>query len=220
VSGAAGWAGRAYAAFAFGRATSIYEALTGGPGWRRDCREMAHRVSGPRVLDLGVGPGTSAIEMARAAPTRRHVGLDLSSRMVAVAAVRARAAGVPLALVRGDALRLPFRSGTFDGAAGHSVLYLLPDPAAGLVEVCRVLRPGGRAAFLEPAAGPGSVRRALRAGPRHLLTMVMWRSMSGLHRRFDALALAGLAVRAGLVEVVVEPALGGYGLVVTGRRPG
>jgi len=220
VSGGTGWAGRAYATFAFGPAAAIYEALTGGEGWRRDCREMAARVAGPRVLDLGIGPGTSAIEMARVDPSRSHVGLDLSARMVAVAAVRARSAGVPLALVRGDGLALPFRSAAYDGATGHSYLYLLPDPQAGLAEVCRVLRPGGTAAFLEPAAGPASPRQALRDGPRHLLAMVMWRGMSRLHRRFDAALLGGLAREAGLVEVAVETVMAGYGLVVTGRRPG
>jgi SAM-dependent methyltransferase len=157
--------------------------------------------------------------MARADPTRRHVGLDLSARMVAVAAVRARAAGVPLALVRGDAIALPFRAAAYDGATGHSLLYLLPDPGAGLAEVRRVLRPGGRAAFLEPAAGPPSLRGALRGGPRHLLAMAMWRGMSGLHRRFDAAGLGSLAAAAGLVEVAVDRVLDGYGLVVSGRRP-
>jgi SAM-dependent methyltransferase len=220
VTRGAGLAGRAYAAFAFGPAAFLYEALTGGEGWRRDCREMVARVPGPRVLDLGIGPGTSAIEMARADPSRRHVGLDVSMQMVRLAAARARDAAVPLPLVRGDALRLPFRAGAFDGATGHSFLYLLADPQVGLAEVRRVLRPGGAAAFLEPAAGPASLRAALRDGPRHLLAMVMWRGMSGLHRRFDAASLEALAIRAGLVGVAVETVLAGYGFVVSGRRPG
>jgi len=126
---------------------------------------------------------------------------------------------VPLPLVRADALRLPIRGGAFDGATGHSFLYLLPDPRAALAEVLRVLRPGGGAAFLEPAAGAPSPREALRDGPRHLVAMLMWRGMSGLHRRFAPEELSALATAAGLVEVNVAPALAGYGVVVSGRRP-
>ena len=85
-------AGRAYAALAFGRAAAVYELLTDHEAWRRDCRDMAELVAGPRVLDLGVGPGTSALEMARADPARRHVGLDVSAAMLRRAARRARAA--------------------------------------------------------------------------------------------------------------------------------
>ncbi|MFT3914319.1 MAG: methyltransferase domain-containing protein [Anaeromyxobacteraceae bacterium] len=210
--------GRTYAKLAFGPASFVYEALTGGEGWRRDCREMAALVPGPRVLDLGIGPGTSALEMARADPARLHVGLDLSAAMVRTAAARASAAGVPLPLLRADALRLPVRTGAFDGATGHSLLYLLPDPAAALAEVVRVLRPGGGLAFLEPAAGEASARDALRDGPRHLLAMVMWRGMSGLHRRFTPDALVALGRAAGLADVKATPALSGYGVVLTGRR--
>src|SRR5512138_3856277 len=124
---------------------------------------MAGLVPGPRVLDLGVGPGTSALEMAAAEPTHRHLGLDRSSRMLRLAAGAARRAGLDLELVRADALALPFRSGALDGVTGHSFLYLLPDPLATLREVRRVLRPGGAVAFLEPRHGPASLRAALAA---------------------------------------------------------
>lgn len=212
--------GRAYARLAFGPASFVYEALTGGEGWRRDCREMAALVPGPRVLDLGIGPGTSALEMARADPARLHVGLDLSASMLRTAAARARAARVPLPLLHADALHLPVRTATFDGATGHSLLYLLPDPAAALAEVVRVLRPGGGLAFLEPASGEASPRDALRDGARHLLAMVMWRGMSGLHRRFTPEALVALGHAAGLIDVKAALALSGYGVVLTGRKAG
>ena len=176
-------------------------------------------VPGPRVLDLGVGPGTGAIAMVRADPCRRHFGLDVSARMLRRARRRTRSAGVSLALVRGDALTLPVRAGAFDGVTVHSVLYLLPDAAAALRELRRALRPGGAVAVLEPRAGAPHLRGAFRAGPRHALAMAMWRGMSGLHRRFDEAALAGLLRHAGFEGARAWPVLSGYGVMATAARP-
>jgi ubiquinone/menaquinone biosynthesis C-methylase UbiE len=211
--------GRLYARFAFGRAAAVYDLLTDHPAWRDDCRAMAALVPGPRVLDLGVGPGTSALEMWRADPTRRHFGLDLSAPMLRLARARADALGLPLPLVRADALRLPFRDGAIDGATGHSILYLLDDPAAALAEVRRALRPGGGVAFLEPRAGAAAVGRALaEGGPRHALAMTLWRGMSRLHRRFDEVSLAQLLAAAGLEGARAWPVLSGFGVMATASR--
>ncbi|ABS24914.1 class I SAM-dependent methyltransferase [Anaeromyxobacter sp. Fw109-5] len=212
-------AGRAYAALAFGRAAAIYELLTDQEAWRRDCRDMAELVGGPRVLDLGVGPGTSALEMARADPSRRHVGLDLSAAMLRRAAGRARAERVALPLLRADVLALPVREGAFDAATGHSFLYLLDDAAASLREVRRAVRPGGRVAFLEPRAGRARLRDALRAGPRNGVAMALWRSMSRLHRRYDEASLPALLAHAGFVEARAWPVLSGYGVMAIAVRP-
>ena len=122
----------------------MYELLTEHEAWRADARALAALVEGPRVLDLGVGPGAGVVEAARVDPGRRPVGLDLSGQMLRRARARARAEGVPLDAVRADALALPLRDGAFDGATAHSFLYLLPDPARAVREIARVLRPGGR----------------------------------------------------------------------------
>jgi ubiquinone/menaquinone biosynthesis C-methylase UbiE len=213
-------AARAYARLAFGPAAAVYDLLTDHEAWRRDCRALAALVPGPRVLDLGVGPGTGALAMARAEPAKRHVGLDVSGAMLRRASARARAEGVPLSLVRGDALRLPVKDGALDGATGHSFLYLLADPAAALAELHRAVRPGGRVAFLEPCAGASRVVAALRAeGPRHAFAMAMWRGMSGLHRRFDPAELAALLAGAGFREPQAWRALSGFGAVATAVRP-
>ncbi len=179
---------------------------------------MAALVPGPRVLDLGVGPGTSALEMWRAEPSRRHVGLDVSAPMLRRARSRAATLGLVLPLVRADALHLPFRDGALDGVTGHSILYLLDDPAAALAEVQRVLRPGGGIAFLEPRAGPAHLARALAVGPRHATAMAMWRGMSRLHRRFDEASLSSLLVRAGFERARAWPVLTGFGVVATATR--
>jgi len=196
----------------------VYEFLTDHDAWREDCRAMAALVPGPRVLDVGIGPGTSAIEMARADPSRRHVGLDLSAQMLSRARERARDAGVSLPLLRADALRLPLRDGAFDGATGHSVLYLLPDAAAALAELRRVLRCGGRVAFLEPRARGADLRAAIGDGAHHALAMALWRGMSRLHRRYDEATLPALLAAAGFADARAWPVLSGFGVMATAER--
>jgi SAM-dependent methyltransferase len=197
----------------------VYELLTDHAAWRADCRAMVPLVPGPRVLDLGIGPGTSALEMWRADPSRRHVGLDVSAAMLRRARGRAAAAGLALPLVRADALALPFRDGALDGATGHSFLYLLDDPARGLAEVRRALRPGGGVAFLEPRGRPARLAEALAGGgTRHAVAMAMWRGMSRLHRRFDEESLPALLDRAGFVDARAWAVLSGFGVMATAAR--
>ena len=197
----------------------MYELLTDHDRWRDDCRDMAPLVPGPRVLDLGVGPGTSALEMWRADPSRGHVGVDRSAPMLRLARRRAAALGLALPLVRADALRLPFRDGAIDGATGHSILYLIDDPARALAEVRRALRPGGAVAFLEPRDGPARLREALASGgPRHAFAMAMWRGMSRLHRRFDEVSLPALLERGGFTRARAWSVLSGFGVMATAVR--
>ncbi len=210
---------RAAARAAFGPGALAYAALTGHRAWRDDCRVMAGLVPGPRVLDLGIGPGTSALEMARAVPAHQQLGLDRSRRMLRLAAARSRRRRLHLPLVQGDAVALPFRSASLDGVTGHSLLYLVPDPLAALREVRRVLRPGGAVAFLEPRAGPASLAGALGAGPRCAASMLLWRAMAQLHRRFDERSLPALLHAAGLVEARAWSVLFGYGVMATAAAP-
>jgi len=213
-------AGRLYAGLAFGRLAPLYRLLTDHDVWRRSCRELGALVPGPRVLDLGMGPGDGALEMARADPARRHVGVDVSDAMVARAARAAAAAQVALQPVLADGLALPVRDGAFDGVTAHSYLYLVPDPLGALIEARRALRPGGRLALLEPRDGPFALAGALSFGARGAVSMLLWRTMSRLHRRFAEAELASLLEAAGFVDVRAWPALGGFGVMATGERSG
>jgi ubiquinone/menaquinone biosynthesis C-methylase UbiE len=197
----------------------VYEGLTDVAPWIRDCAALGHLLPAGRVLDLGCGPGTSAVEIARAAPGARLVGLDLSPAMLPRARRRALAAHVAVELVLGDVHALPFATASFEAAAGHSFLYLLGDPAGALAEVRRVVRPGGRVAFLEPRAGPADVRTAIAGGVSFGAAMLLWRFMSGLHRRWDEASAVALLEGAGFAGARAWAVLAGLGVMMTAERP-
>jgi arsenite methyltransferase len=104
------------------------------------------------ALDVGCGPGSVTASLARAAgPDGLALGVDISEPMLA-RAVRAEA-GPQVGFLRADAQRLPLRDQTVDAVISIAVLQLIPDPAAALSEIARVLRPGGRLAAMVPTAG-------------------------------------------------------------------
>ena len=88
------------------------------------------------VLDVGTGVGTLLPTLQERAPDATVVGVDRSPGMVG-------RASTAFPRVVGDASRLPFATGSVDVAVLAFMLFHLPDPVAGLREVCRVLVPGG-----------------------------------------------------------------------------
>jgi arsenite methyltransferase len=120
------------------------------------------------ALDVGAGPGSVTTSLAHAAgPDGLALGVDISEPMLA-RAVRA-AAGPQVGFLRADAQKLPFRDGSFDAAISLAVLQLIPDPAAALAEIGRVLKPGGRLAVMVPTLRPPlDLWRALPTGGAHI----------------------------------------------------
>lgn len=91
------------------------------------------------ALDAGMGPGRLCAELEARGWTVS--GVDISERMVALAA--RRLPGARERMHRGSITELPFADGGFDAVAATGVLEYLPDPAAGIRELVRVLAPGG-----------------------------------------------------------------------------
>ncbi|NKM19687.1 methyltransferase domain-containing protein [Rhizobium laguerreae] len=110
---------------------------------------------GDRVLDVGCGPAWFWAATAGLLPADLDLTLaDLSPGMVDEAV--ARCGALPFGSVRGcqaDAAALPFEDGAFDAVVAMHMLYHLPDPAAGIADMPRVLRPGGLLAVTTNGAG-------------------------------------------------------------------
>jgi len=138
--------------------------------WRRAVARITGARPGERVLDLAAGTGTSSLTFT--ATGADCVACDFSLGMLQAGKSRLDAsqhgtgpgrrgsAGgtrgvVPpgrLSFVAGDALRLPFRDGAFDAVTISFGLRNVADPAAGLAEMRRVTRPGGRLVVCEFSA--------------------------------------------------------------------
>jgi demethylmenaquinone methyltransferase/2-methoxy-6-polyprenyl-1,4-benzoquinol methylase len=112
----------------------------------------------PAVLDVATGTGDLAFEVLQQHPDARVAGLDFVPEMLALAQQKAAMTGLDspsLALSAGDALRVPFVDGLFDGVVTGFAMRNVTDIPAAFAEMARVTRPGGRVACLE-IAKPGT----------------------------------------------------------------
>ena len=99
---------------------------------------------GFRVLDLGCGPGTISLGLAKAVEPGELHGIDIEESQIEMARSAASDGGHGNAVFRtGDAADIPYDGESFDVVHCHAVLMHVPDTRAVLSEVRRVLKPGG-----------------------------------------------------------------------------
>jgi demethylmenaquinone methyltransferase/2-methoxy-6-polyprenyl-1,4-benzoquinol methylase len=122
--------------------------------WRAVVARELNLRAGDRVLDLAAGTGASSVPFQEAGA--HVVACDFSQGMLAVG----RREHPDLDLVAGDALRLPFRDGTFDAVTISFGLRNVADVDAALRELARVTRVRGRLVVLETSAPLGQPMRA------------------------------------------------------------
>jgi SAM-dependent methyltransferase len=122
-----------------------------------------HLRPGLAVLDVGCGPGTITVDLARRVAPGRVLGLDVSDDPLDEARALAQREGVAVEFAVGDTYALDLPDASFDVVHAHQVLQHLADPVAALREMARVCRPGGLlavrdvdyAGFLWHPADPG-----------------------------------------------------------------
>jgi demethylmenaquinone methyltransferase / 2-methoxy-6-polyprenyl-1,4-benzoquinol methylase len=142
----------------FDRIAPVYDAMnrvmTAGldQRWRRATVRAAVRV-GDRVLDACCGTGDLAVA-ARKAGAGDVVGVDFSERMLE----RARRKAPELEWVQADVLQLPLEDASFDAVVVGFGIRNVEDLEAGIRELRRVLRPGGRLGILEITTPRGPLK--------------------------------------------------------------
>jgi demethylmenaquinone methyltransferase/2-methoxy-6-polyprenyl-1,4-benzoquinol methylase len=210
----------------FDRIAPVYDAMNRAitmgldRRWRRLAAASAVR-SGDRVLDAACGTGDLAIADREAGG--EVIGLDFSERMLE----RARRKSDAIEWVRGDLLALPFEDAAFDAATIGFGIRNVDDLDAGLRELARVVRPGGRLAVLEITRPRGVLRpffrlwfdvlvplagKALPGGAAYSYLPASVRRFPGPDDLADALR------RAGFADVGYRLLAGGIVSLHVGRR--
>jgi ubiquinone/menaquinone biosynthesis C-methylase UbiE len=153
----------------------------------------------PLLLDVATGTGRLPMALLRQwSFSGRVVGLDLSRRMLEIAQRKTVAQRRRVALIREDAMGLPFADHSFHAVTCIEALEFVPRPQAALAEMVRVLRPGGQL-LVSNRVGRDALFLPGRA----------W-SAEALHRRLSALGLDDVLLRRWQVD---------YDLVEA-RKPG
>ncbi len=187
--------------------------MTGGMDrrWRNEAASAASPRGG-LALDVGAGTGDLTFALVRAGATR-VVGVDFCEEMLAVARTKARAQ-VPdgtTSFLAADALNLPFLDCSFDCVASGFLLRNVANLRAGLFEMARVLKPGGRLVCLELTHPPSPIAPVVGLYVRNVVPLVgtvvtgeaaAYRYLPASLGPFpDARRLAALLVEAGLANV-------------------
>jgi demethylmenaquinone methyltransferase/2-methoxy-6-polyprenyl-1,4-benzoquinol methylase len=190
------------------------------------------------ILDVAAGTAGVTLALARRAPAARVTGIDLTPQMLAEGArrVAAEGDGSRVALVCGTAERLPFDSATFDALTFTYLLRYVPDPAATLAELARVVKPGGVMASLEFCVPSGPLwwpswwaytRTVLPAAGMLTGGPAWWRvgrflgpNISAHYRKYPVDWTVSAWQKAGMTDVRTRIMSLGGGLVMWGTRAG
>jgi demethylmenaquinone methyltransferase / 2-methoxy-6-polyprenyl-1,4-benzoquinol methylase len=205
------------------------------PRWRAAMVEAVGAGASDRVLDVATGTGLVAQALVRRYGCE-VVGLDQSPQMLAGARARLAAddeLDARVSLVEGEAERLPFAAEEFDHLTFTYLLRYVENPGATMVELARVVRPGGRIASLEFAVPSRSEWRWLwrlytRVGLPTLGRLVSreWahtgrflaESIPSFYERHPIGRVVELWEEAGIVDVHVRSMSLGGGVVMWGTR--
>ena len=180
-------------------------------------------------LDLATGTADVALEVHRQADgCARVFGVDFAYPMLARGKKKAAASGAPLSLIQADGLKLPIKDAAFDGVIIAFGLRNFEDREAGLAEMGRVLRAGGRLVVLE-FGHPRGLFGLLYAFYFRVLLPVVGRLVSAHRSAYnylpntvyefpDAERLSAMMRDTGFREVSHRPMTGGIAELHTGVR--
>jgi ubiquinone/menaquinone biosynthesis C-methylase UbiE len=125
--------------------------LLGADKAKQPLIEQAEVKAGFRVLDIGCGTGSMAINIKRMHPEAKVVGIDPDPDALALSKRKAKRAGLSIEFDRGFADHMPYADGSFDRVFSSFMFHHLAadEKAATLGEIRRVLKPGGSLHLLD-----------------------------------------------------------------------
>jgi demethylmenaquinone methyltransferase/2-methoxy-6-polyprenyl-1,4-benzoquinol methylase len=201
------------------------------PRWRRAMVDSVRPEPGQRIVDIATGTGMVAFALA--ARGADVTALDQSEAMLSVARRRTPPANGSIEFVTAEAEHLPFEDASFDALTFTYLLRYVDDPAATLIELARVVRPGGRIGMVEFGVPDNPALRQLwRVHTRVGLPLIgravstAWyevgRFLGPNIEQFHTAHpdLATLWQRAGIDRVIQRRMSFGAGLVMWGVRDG
>lgn len=202
-------------AYWFYRFLSIfYDKLVNPLFWTEPMRDAALEVGqldapGITVVDVGSGTGFTTEGIVGYVPPERVTCLDQSPHQMAKA--KAKPALQGCTFLEGDAERLPFPSGHFDRYVSAGSIEYWPDPAQGIREAFRVIKPGGIALMIGP------LEPANTAGRFIAKLWMLFPPEEDYWRWFQEAGFEDLQVR--YVKPQWARGKGKYGIALAGRKP-
>ncbi|MCO4772810.1 MAG: bifunctional demethylmenaquinone methyltransferase/2-methoxy-6-polyprenyl-1,4-benzoquinol methylase UbiE [Deltaproteobacteria bacterium] len=200
----------------FGDIAGKYDAtntvLSGGMHhlWRKKALREMSPTPDAKLLDVCCGTGDLAFTLAGAlGPSGEVVGTDFTPQMITLANEKAGKSDVAakMSFQVADAMALPFEDNTFDGATVSFGIRNVVDPTAGLAEMRRVVKPGGKVLVLEFGQPAGLFGMTFRWYSRVVMPAVGG-LMTGNRAAYEYLPRTSAAFPAGdlFVENYLQPA--------------
>ncbi len=182
--------------------TDYYISMQTQTGWTTILESFARFVApseGARVLDIGTGPG-ALVKLFREQYHAEAYGVDSDPLMMAHASSYQR---LGQAFMCGSVYQLPLRAAQFDVVTATNVLYLLDEALPALVEVARILRPGGTFVMLNPSPQMSIVAATILADERGLTgfareNFIHWGEIAESKVRWSPEQIAELFQKVGL----------------------
>lgn len=195
--------------------------------WRKTAIRRLEKKEG-LFLDVATGTCDVALEMKKQNPNAKIIGIDFAQEMLV--AGKKKTAGRGIHLGRGDALALPFKGGTFDGATCAYGIRNFASLADGLKEILRTLKPGGAISILEFTTPSNRAVKALYLFYFSKILPLVGKVVSGHPDAYtylpmsvmdfpDRERLAEIFAESGFVEVRIKPLTFGITDLVTARKP-
>ncbi len=183
-----------------------------------------------RILDVACGTGDLSLTLFEEGEAR-ITGIDFCRPMLQIAKSKAFKKGVSLPFIEGDALELPFAGQAFEAATIAFGLRNLASVEAGIQELMRVLKPGGKLFVLEFSKPNTPVLRSLFKLYFTKVLPLFGGLISGSRGAYEYLpdsvshfpdqeSLASLMTDAGFVDVSFKNLTGGIAALHIGTRPG